>query len=41
MLWTILGWAVVILIILWVVHNPQAAANDVHGLFAFGSDLSH
>jgi hypothetical protein len=31
MMRTIVGWAVVILIVVWIVSNPTAAGTSVHG----------
>jgi hypothetical protein len=37
---SIVGWVIVVLVVLWIIHNPAQAAADIHGIFAFGSDVS-
>lgn len=34
---TVIGWIVVILLVLWVIHHPQQASTDVHN---FGAALN-
>jgi hypothetical protein len=36
----VLFWAVVIVVVLWIIKNPHTAAQDVHNAGAFLSDVA-
>jgi hypothetical protein len=40
MIWTILSWAAVILVVLWIAKHPETASNDIHGIGKFLSGVA-
>ena len=39
---SLIGWAILIIVVFWVINNPHSAAQDVHNVGSFiGSALPH